>query len=263
MGRACENRTCGNGGRGGDLRNPIYLVGMLAACTVITGDLGRAIAIEIDGALVKRVEENDSITLTARALDAAGDTIPDASVVWELLDADAGFDLDGVTGVVHANYPGSGRVRARVEELRSDTVSILVTGAPDSIAAVGDTVVVMGADVDISPHLTTVLIDLTTDSAFVRPLEAKLVDYTLVDPQPGSPEAQGFFLTVSDSAPDQNPHSVLATTDATNQAFVVIRRVAGTSLPDSAIVEATAVTAVGDTVAGSPVRFIVVFGAAP
>lgn len=238
-------------------------MGLFAACTVITGDLGRTIAIEIDGSLIKRVEENGTITLTARALDAAGDTIPNAIVVWELLDGDAGFDLDSVTGVVNARFPGGGRVRARVDELRSDTISIQVTGAPDSIAAAGDTVVTLGSDADVSPQLTTALVDLTTDSALVQPLDDKQVSYTLVSPSPGSPEAQGFFLTVSDTVPGISPHSVYATTDGTSKTYVVVRRVAGYSLPDSAFIHAIAVTAIGDTVAGSPVRFLVVFESAP
>ena len=38
-----------------------------------------------------------------------------------------------------------------------------------------------------------------------------------------------------------------------------VHRVAGFTLPDSAVVEAVAVTATGVTVTGSPVRFTVVF----
>jgi hypothetical protein len=248
---------------GGDLKHPIFLVVLLAACTVITGDLGRTIAIEIEGELVKRVEEDDTITLSARAIDAAGDTVSDAIVIWELLDADAGFDLDSLTGVVQATFPGSGRARARVEELRSDTISILVTGAPDSIAADGDTVVTMASDAEESPPLTTVLIDLTTDSAAAQPLAEKEVSYTLVDPAPGAPEALGFFLTVSDSVPGLDPHAVEVTTDGASQAFIVLKRVAGAALPDSVFVDAVALTAVGDTVAGSPVKFVVVIGSVP
>lgn len=236
---------------------------LFAACTVITGDLGRTIAIAIEGERTKSVEEGDTITLSAQAIDATGEPVPDAIIVWEMLDADVGFDLDGTTGIVQAEFPGSGRVRARVDELRSDTISVQVTGAPDSIAAVGDTVITMAADADVSPQLTTILIDLTTDSAVVQPLDDKNVSYTIVDPAPGTPEAQGFFLTVNDTVPGLNPHDVMATTGGTGQAYVVVKRVAGFSLPDSAFVDAVAVTAVGDVVAGSPVRFVVVFGSEP
>ena len=236
---------------------------LFAACTVITGDLGRTIAIEIDGEPVRRVEENDAITLIARAIDAAGDTIPDAIIVWELLDADRGLSLDSLTGVVQALYPGSGRVRARVEDLRSDTISIQVTGAPDSIAVAGDSVVTVAADADVSPRIAVALIDLTTDSAEATPLTDKPVTFLLVDPQPGTTSAQGIFLTVSDSVPGSDPHSVTVTTDSDANAFVVARRTTGSTQPDSAVVHAIAVTAVGDTVAGSPVSFIIVFESGP
>jgi hypothetical protein len=241
---------------------------LFAACAVITGDLGRTIAIEIDGEPVRNVEEDDTITLTARAIDAAGDTVSDAMIVWEQLaadsgDPDIGFDIDSTTGVVRALSPSSGRVRARVEELRSDTITIWVTGAPDSIRSAGDTLVTMASDAAVSPRLMIALIDLTTDSAVVRPLADKAVTFTLVDPLPASLDAQGFFLTVSDSVPGPDPHSVTVTTDGENQAYVVVRRLAGSSLTDSAVVHAVAVTAIGDTVEGSPVSFILVFESGP
>ncbi len=259
MDRARRNGSSGLGRWGGDLKPRLLLIVLFAACTVITGDLGRTVAIAIEGESTKQVEEDDTITLLARAIDAAGDTVSDAIVVWELLNADGAFDLDSITGVVHARHPGRGRVRARVEELRSDTISIRVTGAADSIAAVGDTVVTMTADEDASPHLSTILIDLTTDTALIEPLSERDVTYTLAHPAPGTISAQGFFLTVSDSLPGSEPHSVVAKTDGASTAFVVVRQAGGGSLPDSAFIDAVAVTAVGDTVAGSPVRFIVVF----
>jgi hypothetical protein len=241
---------------------------LLAACTVITGDLGRTIAIEIDGAMERSVEENDTITLVARALSAAGDTVADATIVWEILSPDSGdpaigFDLDGSTGIVQANFPSRGRVRARVDELLSDTIAVIVTGAPDSIGVAGDSVITVASDADVSPPMTVVLIDLTTDSALASPLEDKEVTFALAAPLPGSPEAQGLILTVSDTTPGEDPHTLTVTTNSSSQASVVARRVADSSLPDSAVVNAFAVTAVGDTVAGSPARFVLVFETTP
>ena len=159
--------------------------------------------------------------------------------------------------------PRSDPVRARVEDLRSDTISIQVTGAPDSIAVAGDSVVTVAADADVSPRIAVALIDLTTDSAEATPLTDKPVTFLLVDPQPGTTSAQGIFLTVSDSVPGSDPHSVTVTTDSDANAFVVARRTTGSTQPDSAVVHAIAVTAVGDTVAGSPVSFIIVFESGP
>jgi len=241
---------------------------LTAACTVITGDLGRVIAIEIDGTGVRSVEEGDTIVLSARAIDAAGDTVPDAVVVWEMLLPDSGsggqFDLDSLTGIIQALSPGSGRVRAHVEGLRSDTISIVVTGAPDSLAANADTLITMAADAIVSPRIETILLDLTTDPGTALPLEEKMVTFSLVDPPPTASEAEGFFLTESDSVPGLDPHSVSVSTSAAGVASIVVRRVAGGSaLPDSAVVDASAVTAIGGVVAGSPVRFVIVFESVP
>ncbi len=206
--------------------------------------------------------------LNARAIDAAGDSVPDATVVWESLlpdsgDAGFGFELDSATGLVRGLYPGGGRVRARVDELRSDTISIVVTAAPDSITAAGDTVLYMGPDAAMSPPLATKIFDYTTDPDSIRTLPEKNVTYSLIDPAPGHVEAQGFFLTEADSVPGIDPHSVAAVTDASGAASIVVRRVAGQALPDSAVVAAVAVTALGDVVNGSPIRFTIVFGSAP
>jgi hypothetical protein len=237
---------------------------LCAACTVITGDLGRIIAIEIDGTAVRKVEENDTITLSARAIDAAGDTVPDVIIVWELLAADtgnvvSGFELDSITGIIQASTPGHGLVRARVEELRSDTISVVVTGAPDSIAASGDTLITMASDATVSPPIEADLFDLTTDPSVTQTLAEKMVTFRLVDPLPGAPDAQGFFLTVGDSVPGLDPHTLAVPTNGAGTAAVLLRRIAGSTLPDSAVVDAVAVTATGDTVIGSPVRFTVVF----
>ncbi len=219
---------------------------------------------EIDGSTARSVEENASLTITARAIDAAGDTVPDAIVVWELLAPDSGvtttgFDIDSLTGIVQASSPGHGRIRARVDDLRSDTISIVVTGAPDSIAADGDLQLTMASDADVSPLLATNLFDLTTDPDTTQPIADKIVTFVLIHPTAGSATSQGFFLTEQDTVPGLDPHTLAVSTDGTGSATVSVRRVAGATLPDSAVVHAVSVTAVGDTVAGSPLRFVVVF----
>ncbi len=204
MDRACRKCSRGLGRWGGDLKPLISVIVLFAACTVITGDLGRIIAIEIDGTAARNLEENDTITLSARAIDAAGDTVPDAIIVWELLVADSGtavtgFELDSTTGIIQATTPGHGRVRARVDDLRSDTISIVVTGAPDSIAASGDTLLTMASGDIVSPPIKADLFDLTTDPSADSPLAEKMVTFRLVYPVPGAPETQGFFLNLNGS----------------------------------------------------------------
>ena len=102
----------------------------------------------MDGSQEQTVVEGDTLLLRARAINAAGDTVPDAAIVWELLEVDTGqvgFTLDTLTGLVTARSPGSGRVRARVGTLASGVITVIVVPAPDSIAAAGPQQVAMGA----------------------------------------------------------------------------------------------------------------------
>lgn len=106
---------------------------LTAACTQITGDFDRIVAIEIVGGLARQIAVGDTLELQARALTAAGAAVPDAAILWELVDVDSGqvgFTLDAATGRVTGEAPGSGRVVARVETLQSGTVTITVVEAP-------------------------------------------------------------------------------------------------------------------------------------
>jgi hypothetical protein len=238
---------------------------VVSGCAVITGDLDRIIGIEVEGSLERSVEENDSLQLRAWALSAGGDTVPDAEIIWELLDADSGqvgFTLDGSTGLVVAQSPGSGRVRPRVAEVTPrQPITIRVTPAPDSIAAAGEQDITMAAGDEVSPALTVELYDLTTSSDSVVPLADKLVHFLVVQPDPGTAASAGFFLVpaAGDTVPQEDPHLVRVKTDGSSRASAFVRRIAGISLPDSAVLHSTASTAIGETVAGSPVRFVVIF----
>ncbi len=106
---------------------------MVAACSVISGDLDRIVAIEIVGSLSPQIAVGDTLQLRARALTAAGDSVAEALIVWQLLDLDSGqvgFTLDTATGVVAGESAGSGRVAARVETLQSGIITITVVAPP-------------------------------------------------------------------------------------------------------------------------------------
>jgi hypothetical protein len=219
------------------------------------------VAIEIVGSTTPEVEEGDTLRLSARALTAGGDSAPEAIIVWELLDVDTGqvgFTLDSLSGLVTANFPGAARVRARVDELRSGPLTVTVTPAPDSIAAVSATRVTVAPTQPESPPLTTVLYDLTTAPGQTLAIAGKPVHYQLVEPPAGSAAAAGVLLALPDSLTGADPHRAVAVTGADGRGSVVVQRV-GAAQPDSAIVEATAATAAGVPAAGSPIRFVVVF----
>jgi hypothetical protein len=240
---------------------------MTLGCNTITGGSDQIIAIEIDGGLKRTVEEGDSLQLVARALTTAGDTVSDATIIWQVLDVDTdsstvGFTLDSLTGLLVAHAPGWGRVRPRVEEVTPlEPIEVGVTPAPDSVSADGDQALTMAAEDATSPALTTVLHDLTTEPDTVVPLPSKPVHFHLMNPAPGTPESSGFFFvpTAQDTTSSGEVHTLVATTDQSGRARVFIRRATGGVLPDSAVVNAMAFTATGDTVRGSPVRFVVVF----
>lgn len=79
----------------------------------------------------------DTLLLEVQAISAAGDTVVDADIFWAIIDVDSGqlgFTLDATTGTVVAIETGSGRVQARVGDIRSDPITITVaepiTGSP-------------------------------------------------------------------------------------------------------------------------------------
>ncbi len=231
----------------------------MLACSVLTGDLGRTIAIEVDGPLDRDVEESDTLWLTARAIDAAGDTVPDATITWQLMSLDTGvvaFVVDSLAGSVAAEAPGTGSVRALVDNLHSAEITIEVLPAPDSIAAADSTQLSISSSATVSPNLEVVLYDLTTTPGSELTLGAKSVTYSVVFPAPGTAEAAGIFLATTDTVPGLDPHTVIGLTESTGRASAHIRRNTGTNWPDSIVVTASATTAVGETVTGSPIRFL-------
>ncbi len=209
------------------------------------------------------MEEADTLQLVARAISASGDTVPDVEIVWQLLDVDSGqvgFTLDTATGLVAATHPGSGRVRPRAEELVFDPpIVITVTAAPDSAAASGDVRVTLAAGETVSPSLNVEVFDLTTDPDTVQRIADKSVMFALTEPAPGTTAADAFFLTEGDTVPGTDPHRVEVTTSNTGQASIVVHRIQGAQLPDSAIIHATVATALGNAVPTSPITFVVIF----
>ncbi len=253
--------------RRGYLKSLLTLAVVVTACSSITGDLDRIIAIAVEGPLQRSVEENDSLLLVARAIDAKGDTVLDVEITWELLDADSdgtslGFTLDAQLGLIRATSPGKGRVRPKVQSFTpAEYITVSVTAAPDSVMAAGDLTIVMTSAEVTSSKLEVVVYDLTTVPATAAPLPDKPVQFAVVAPDPNTAEAAGFFLVLSpqDSVPEETPHTVVATTDAMGLARAFVRKTAGASLPDSVVVHTNVSTAIGETARGSPVRFVVVF----
>ena len=100
-----------------------------AACRDFTIDAGRVIVIEIANTAPK-VQQGDTLRLSARLLNAAGNPVPGASARWMIADTLPGFTLDSMTGLVTATTPGTWRVFAKFENLRTDPLNLTVTAIP-------------------------------------------------------------------------------------------------------------------------------------
>ncbi len=234
----------------------------LTACKQLTGSFSNVVAIAYTGPTAPVVEVGDTIRLTARALDAAGDTVPGATVTWAILELDTvpvGFSIDTATGLVSGLSPGSGRVVATVENLQTNPITVTVTARPDSIAIVGPAVDTVGAGGVASPPLETVVWDLTTIPGTSIPIQGKTVTYRLVDPAPGTAAAQALGLAPTGGTLGTDSTRTAVVTDANGVASAELLLLGSATPPDSAVVEAGALTALGDTVPGSPVRFVVHF----
>jgi hypothetical protein len=110
---------------------PAVGIVIVLACEVITQDFDRIIAIQVDGGNSRQIMVGDSLLLTATAINAAGDSVPGAEIVWAVLEVDSGqvgFTLDP-GGLAVGISEGQGNVQARVETLRSEPVLITVLPA--------------------------------------------------------------------------------------------------------------------------------------
>ena len=230
---------------------------LLAGCTAITGDFSDVVAILYTGPDAPSVAEGDTMTLTAVALDKNGDPLPEHPVIWRVLEPDTvqvGFTLDSVTGLVTALFAGKGRVQGDADGLRTSPITVTVRAVADSIAALQDTVTFPATDTE-SPTLGATVYDVSP-SGVATALAAAPVRFALVSPVPGTPEAATLALAAPGQDPGSDPHTALVTTVANGTAFATLRRV-GVGQPDTAVVEAVALTAAGGIIPGVPARFTV------
>jgi hypothetical protein len=236
------------------------LVAALACGKFGPGDLSRTIALEV--VAPDSLEEYDTVTPHARLLDGHGDSVA-AMIVWSLPDSADTVALkliDTTTGRITVNHTGlTGRLLARAGSFVGNPVPIRTLAAADTLFATSvstvDTVA-LPAD-SISDSLKVEVADTIKsasggDSLTVA-LAGRPVVYAITYPASPGP----VTLVTNDST-----HSLTTTdtvtTATTGSAFVKVRLL-GPSVPDSVVVNAIARRAVGDTVPGSPVTFVVRF----
>jgi hypothetical protein len=215
------------------------LAAVAAGCRALTPDFNAVIAIEVTLPDSGRVEVADTIRPHAVALDGRGDSTA-ADFVWIALDTTIAV-VDSSTGATVGMVPGTGRLQARVGNLRSNPVTVTVLTPLDSIRAEGttrDTVVVSSPD-SLSDSLVVHAFAPTGS-----PLSGHKIALAIAFP----PGATDLTLIPGDTV----------RTDASGYARFQLRLSGGTR-PDSGVVTATARHGDGTPVAGSPVTYVVEF----
>src|SRR5687768_13604420 len=110
------DRTRRTDTRGAGRRRIAGLMLVLAAapgCRAITLSEDRVIALAIANT-APRLAVGDTLRMTARALNAAGDPVTDVEITWAVVDTGTvGFDLSP-SGLITATAPGTGRVQASI-----------------------------------------------------------------------------------------------------------------------------------------------------
>ena len=101
--------------------------GLATGCKLLLGDPDRIIALEIVGPLAYTVGVDDTLQLRARARAANGDTVVGVVITWDVLDTGlVGIWLERSTGLVVGRSPGSWKVQAEADSIRSDPITIKV-----------------------------------------------------------------------------------------------------------------------------------------
>jgi hypothetical protein len=203
---------------------------------------------EVSGGVVASppiIEVNESLQLSARALNKDGDSVG-APIVWSV--GDTTVTVDAATGVLTGVAPGPGRVQARVESLTSGLFTFTVLAPADTIVITGDSVITVATDALVSPPLAVQVFSFRPPG----PVEGRSVIYTLTSPDPATTtSAVAFSNGVSQDTATTAADGTITT--------VTLGRIAGLTAPDTAIVTVRATRTRGATVPGSGQRFLVLF----
>jgi hypothetical protein len=224
----------------------------LAACFALGGcsgltEEGGVAGLEVAIPRPAEVEVGQTITLVARALDAAGNPV-DVPVTWLTPDTTL---VVGQNGDVTGRTGGStGRVQAQAGTLASDLVTFTILPRPDTLVLSADSVLTVAPDVQLSGPMVATL----RSFAPPEPLAGRTIVYTVTspgftDPADRTVELVGGVLTLgAETGSDGAPATP-----------VTLARIAGRPAPAAAIVTVSAVTATGLPVPGSGQRFRVQF----
>jgi hypothetical protein len=140
---------------------PLLLLPLLLGCgNLDEGDSG-AVALEVLLPDPQVVEPGDTIQLRARALNASGDSVA-ADIVWLTPDSTISVDSSGL--LTTDTTAGTGRVQARIGNLRSNLETFTIRRRSDTLALVDPVAVTVPATDSASSPLVARVLSLTPDT---------------------------------------------------------------------------------------------------
>lgn len=224
-----------------------WLLIALAGCSDIAGTRGGVVALEIQLPSPAAIEPADTLTLSARALDADGKVVPDAPIRWAT--PDSGLAIDSLTGKASTGLTtGTLRVQVRNGSLLSDLAVLEVHRRSDTLALTDSTTLSVPATDSASGALVAAVQSLTPDTAGIN--NTRIV-FEVVD----SAAAKGKVRFAG---------NVLALraatgTDGKPLTAVTLRRVPGAIAPATVEVRVSATRPSGAVVPGSGQIFTINF----
>ena len=222
------------------MKHPLAWIAVLAAagCSSL-GDPGAPVAIEVLTPSPAVVEIGDTITLRARVLDQAGDSIA-ATIRWRT--ADTTVAVDSVTGRFTGLFTGSGRVQAVSGSLVASPVTYQVRLRADTVIVATDSLVILVADT-ASAILTPKVADATGAAS-----GSHFLTLTIVAPSPAGARLSGDVVA----------DTVTTGTDGLPAPSVRVRNV-GVAVGDSVVVQVLAKRFGGSVIPGSGQKITVYF----
>jgi hypothetical protein len=214
---------------------------MVLGCSNLTEGAGGVVELQIGTPAATEVEVGEALQLTARALDRDGNPL-DIPVTW--ISSDPALTVDN-TGLVTAVAPGTAQIQASVGSLTSQQIPLTAIPRADTLALVGDSVVIVPAGVNASAPLVVQLLNFAQGT----PLPTRPVIYTVSFPA----HVTGAQATL--------PGGILVDTISTgttglDQSMILSR---GFAYADTAFVTVRSYRASNADVPGSGQRFIVLF----
>lgn len=207
-------------------RRSLLLLAPLLGCSDISATKGGVVALELRLQTPPVVEQFDTLTLVARALDADGNEVA-ADIVWS--SPDSILIVDSTGRVTTDSSSGTALIQARTGSLLSDLTQLSIHRRSDTLALTAPTTVSLAPTDTASAPLIAAVLSLSPDTVGI---ENTRILYQVVD----TAAANGKVRFQGDGL------SIRVATSLSGQPTVpvTLRRVPGQSQPASVLVRVSA-----------------------